>query len=102
MFILIASVHNFADDNSLSNIAKLLIVRSKKICLKSANQINPLVRLKRLLGNEKRKVLINSYVLLNFNCCPLDWMLTNAKFAHKIKAIQKRAWRFMLNNYESS
>ena len=29
-------------------------------------------------------------------------MLTNAKFVHKIEAIQKRALRFMLNDYESS
>ena len=29
-------------------------------------------------------------------------MLTNAKSVHKIEAIQKRALRFMLNDYESS
>ena len=29
-------------------------------------------------------------------------MLTNAKFVHKIEAIQKRALSFMLNDYESS
>ena len=73
-----------------------------KICLKSANQLNALVRLKRFLGNEERKVLINSFVLSNFNYCPLVWMLTNAKSVHKIEAIQKRVLRFMLNDYESS
>ena len=73
-----------------------------KICLKSANQLNALVRLKHFLGNEERKFLINSFVLSNFNYCPLVWMLTNAKSVHKIEAIQKRALRFMLNDYESS
>ena len=73
-----------------------------KICLKSANQLNALVRLKRFLGTEERKVLINSFVLSNFNYCPLVWMLTNAKSVHKIEAIQKRALHFMLNDYESS
>ena len=29
-------------------------------------------------------------------------MLANAKSVHKIKATQKRAWGFMLNDYESS
>ena len=29
-------------------------------------------------------------------------MLTNAKYVHKIEAIQKGALRFMLNDYESS
>ena len=73
-----------------------------KICLTYANQLNALVRLKRFLGNEKRKVLINSFVLSNFKYCALVWMLTNAKSVHKIEAIQKRALRFMLNDHESS
>ena len=73
-----------------------------KICLKSANQLNALVRLKRFLGNEERKVLINSFVLSNFSYSSLVWMLTNAKSVHKIEAIQKRALHFMLNDYESS
>ena len=42
-----------------------------KICLKSANQLNALVILKRFLENEERKVLINNFVLSNFNYCPL-------------------------------
>ena len=48
------------------------------------------------------KGLINSFVLSNFNYCPPVWMLTNAKSVYKIEAIQKRALRFMLNDYESS
>ena len=81
------------------------------------------VKLKRLLGNEERKALISSFVLWNFNYCPLVWnfnycplvwnlnycplvwnfnycplvwMLTNAKSVHKIEAIQERALRFIL------
>ena len=71
-----------------------------KICLKSANQLNALLRLKRFLGNEERKVLRNNFVSSNFNYCPLVWMLINAKPVHKIEAIQKRTLRFMLNDYE--
>ena len=171
MFILIVSVHNFADDNSLSNIAKTvdslkqtleseckftikwfhenkMIVNPDKfqaivldkhkssnteakfiigseqiqavpsvdilgitidhkmnfnlyideICLKSANQLYALVRLKDFLGNEERKVLINSFVLSIVNYCLLVWVLTNTKSVDKIEAIQKRALRFMLND----
>ena len=51
-------------------------------------------------GNEERKTLINSFVLSNFNYCPLAWMLTDAKSVHKIETIQKRALRFILNDYK--
>ena len=66
------------------------------------SKLNTLVRLKRFLGNEERKALINSFVLSNFNYCPVVWILTNMKSVHKIEAIQKRALHFMLNDYESS
>ena len=73
-----------------------------KICIKSANQLNALVRLKRFLENEERKILINTLVLSNFSYCSLVWMLTNAKSVPNIEAIQKKVLCFMLNNYESS
>ena len=60
------------------------------------------VKLKRFLGNEERKVLISNFVPWNFNCCPLVWMLTNAKSVHKTEAIQERALRFILKDYGSS
>ena len=61
-----------------------------------------MLRRKRFLGNEERKVLINSSVVSNFSYCPLVWMLANAKSLHKIETIPKSALRFMLNDYESS
>ena len=134
LFALIASVHNFADDNNLNNIAttvdslkqtleseckvankmvvnpdkfqamlldyckfnntdfKFVIGSEKiqavssvdilgistddklnvnlhidKICRKSGNQLNALVRIKCFLGNEERKILINNFVVFNFN-----------------------------------
>ena len=69
-----------------------------EIRLKSANQ---LVRLKHFLENEEKIDLINLIVLSAFNYCPLVWMLTNPKSVNEIGAIQKRALRFMLNDYES-
>ena len=49
-----------------------------KIRLKSAKQIKALVRLK-CFFRERRKESLNSFVLSNFNYCPLVWMLANAK-----------------------
>ena len=38
-----------------------------RICLESANQLKALARLNVFLGNEERKVFINSFALSNFN-----------------------------------
>ena len=73
-----------------------------KIFLKSTDQLNALARLKCFLENEERKVLVYSSDLSNFNYCLLFWMLANANSLHEIEAIHKRAWHFMLNDYEIS
>ena len=49
------------------------------ICRSAANQLNALIRLRRFLGIEERKALIQSFVLSNFNYCPLVWMLSSVK-----------------------
>ena len=72
------------------------------ICRSAANQLNALIRLRRFLGLEDRKALIQSFVLSNFNYCPLVWMLSSVKFSNKIENLQKRALRFILSDYKSS
>ena len=62
-------------------------LRVDNFCLKSANQLNSLVRIKRFLRNEERKVLINSFILSNFNYCPLVWALGNAKSVLEEKSL---------------
>ena len=45
------------------------------ICKSAANQLNALIRLKKFMNFEEKKILINSYFMANFNYCPLVWML---------------------------
>ena len=72
------------------------------ICKSAANQLNALIRLNCLLGIDEKKVLVNSFVLSNFNYCPLVWFISSTKSWKKIENLQKRAFRFLLNDYESS
>ena len=36
----------------------------------------------------------------NFNYCPLVWMFSKARSLKKIENLQKRALRFLYNNYQ--
>lgn len=49
------------------------------ICSSAANRLNALIRLSILLNFKARKLLINSYVVSNFNYCPLVRMFSNPK-----------------------
>ena len=41
------------------------------------------------------RVLINSYIISNFNYCPLLWIFSTAKSLNKIESLQKRVLRFL-------
>ena len=76
--------------------------RISSICKSATNQQNALVRLKTFLGSNERKVLVNSFVLSNFNYVPLVWFVSSSTSLRKIENLHKRALRFLLNNYVSS
>ena len=55
-----------------------------KICKSVANQLNALRRLKQFLSFHAKEVLINSYIISNFNYCPLVWMFSSTQSLNKI------------------
>ena len=71
------------------------------ICRSAANQLTALIQLSCLNFNAKR-VLIKSYIISNFNYCPKLWIFSTAKFLTKIESLQKRAVRFLYNDYSIS
>ena len=51
---------------------------------------------------EEKKTLISSYFYSGFNYSPLVWMFSSAKSLNKIESLQKRALRFLSEDYVSS
>ena len=72
------------------------------ICRSAANQLHVLIRLRMFLNFEEKKTLINCYFYSNFNYCPLVWMFSSAKSLNKVESLQKRALRFLYEDYVSS
>ena len=66
----------------------------------AANQLSALIRLNNFLCFEGKRVLINSYVMPNFSYCLLVPMFSSATSLKKIVNLQKRALRFLYNNYQ--
>ena len=61
-----------------------------KLCNKSTGQLNALCKLGPLIGLEERKILLNSFVYVNFNYRPLLWHFSSRKTINKIENIQKK------------
>ena len=47
-------------------------------------------------------MLINSYFYSDFNYCPLVWMFPSANSLNKVESLQRRALRFLYEDYVSS
>ena len=43
------------------------------LCKKASNQLNAIGRIQKYMGFKEKEVLLNSFVLSNFNYCPLVW-----------------------------
>ena len=56
-----------------------------KICKSATNQLNALIRLKQFLSFHAKEVLINSYIISNFNYCPLVWTSSSTQLLNKIE-----------------
>ena len=66
------------------------------ICRSAANQLNALIRVKKLLGFEEKKVLIKSYFYSYFNYCPLVWMFSQEKIPKESRGFTEKGTSFSL------
>ena len=66
------------------------------ICKSAAIEVNALIKLKKFMNFEQKKILSNSSFMANFNYCPLVWMLSSASSLKKIENLQKTALRFFV------
>ena len=73
-----------------------------KMCKKAAGQLNALKRLQgSVISYNTRKALAESFILSNFNYCPLVWYFSTQKQLQIMEKIQERVLRFLHNDYKS-
>ena len=71
------------------------------MCKKAAKQMNALKRIGHLLDQPGRLAIFRSYILSNFNYCPLVWHFCSKTNLMKLERIQERALRFVYRDYVS-
>ena len=74
----------------------------KTICQKTNNKFKAFSRVIRYMEPQKASLLYNSFILTNFNYCPLMWMFCRKTTYDKVNSVHKRALRVLLNDYTSS
>jgi hypothetical protein len=72
------------------------------ICKKAAKQLNVLKRIGHNLTRLSKITIYHSFILSNFSYCPLTWHFCSEKNTQKMEKLQKRALRFIYNDYKST
>jgi hypothetical protein len=72
------------------------------ICRKASQQLNILKRLGRYLDRLSKLTIFHTFILSNFNFCPLAWHFCTDKNSKKLEKVQERALRFVYDDYTSS
>ena len=57
--------------------------------------------MRKFLTRQGRMIIYNSFILSNFNYCPLIWQFCGKYSTAKIEKIQERALRFVTEDYDS-
>jgi hypothetical protein len=72
------------------------------LCRKASQQLNVLKRFSSILSTENKLRIYKTFILSNFNYCPVIWHFCSKPKAKLIEKIQERALRFTYNDYVSN
>ena len=71
-------------------------------CKKASRQLNILKRMGKYLNRLGRLTAYYSFILSNFNYCPIIWHYCSEKNSKNMERIQERALRFIYGDYENT
>ena len=73
-----------------------------KLCKKGNQKLHALARISKFLDKEKLKILMKTFILSQFNYCPLVWINHNRTLNNKINRLHERALRLVYNEPQLS
>ena len=81
-------------DNKLTFTLQISI-----LCKSAANQLNSIKRLRRHFDQNIKSRMAKTFVMSQFNYCPLVWHFCGPGDTHKMEKIHERALRFIYNDH---
>ena len=70
-------------------------------CTKAARQLNALARISKYLDFKSKTIIYDSFILSNFNYCPLAWLFCGKTNNQKLDKLQERSLRILYCDYSS-
>jgi hypothetical protein len=74
----------------------------RNICQQASKQLNRLKRLSKILTMTDKLCIYRTFIVSNFNYCPLAYIFCNKMSKRMMEKINERSLRFVFNDYTSS
>ena len=69
-----------------------------KLCKKGNQKLHALARISKYLSKDKLRIIMKTFIISQFNYCPLTWMFHNRTLNNKINKLHERALRIAYDN----
>ena len=66
-----------------------------RICRKASQRLHALSRIAKYISEDKKRMLFKSFIISQFNYCPIVWVCHGRGFNNKINNIHERALRIV-------
>ena len=73
-----------------------------RICRKASQKLHALSRIAKFISENKKRMLFKSFIISQFNYCPIVWMCHGIRLNNKINNIHERALRIVYHDKISS
>ena len=73
-----------------------------RICRKASQKLHALSRIAKFISENKKRMLFKSFIISQFNYCPIVWMCHGRGLNNKINNIHERALRIVYHDKISS
>jgi len=77
-------------------------IHVKGLCKKANMKLHALARISSFMSTTKLKILMKSFILSQFNYCPLVWMFYSRECNNLINRVHEKALRIAYKDYTSS
>ena len=71
----------------------------RKLATRENRKVSAFSRVANFLNYEKGRILYNTFVMSNFNYCPLIWIYHGKRSSNRVDRVQKRALRILHNDF---
>ena len=71
------------------------------MCQRASKQLKVIYRFKQVFKEKEKKIIYNTFIMSNFNFCPVVWNFCGMIQIRKMEKIQERALRFVFNDVYS-